>query len=112
MKLLTSTLFAFLFTIMFTFASFAGWTKATSDIHNRNTFYLDFEKIKNNKQGIQTQSALYKNAKEKEVSEFKNNKIHGHGTLTFSQPHKETGLKYVGGLSGNKYNGQGTLMFN
>jgi hypothetical protein len=50
---------------MFPSVSFAGWTKATSDIHNRNTLYLDFKKIKNNKQGIQTQSAQYKNTNEK-----------------------------------------------
>ena len=72
-------------------------------MYSGNTFYLDFEKIKIYEQYIQTQSTLYKSARKKQVSEFKDGKIYGHGTLTFRAPHKEAGFKYIGQFRDHKY---------
>jgi hypothetical protein len=80
-----------------------AWTKVTSDVYSENMFYLDFKKIKSYKQGIQTQTTLYKSASGHQVREFKDSKIYGHGTLTFSQPHKEAGFKYIGQFRDHKY---------
>ena len=41
----TLTIFTLVFTVMFSSASFAGWTKVAESVKG-NTFYVDFERIR------------------------------------------------------------------